>query len=106
MTYVLSIRLANSIAQRTSLEADSRSTGRNITCYLLGPKIYCSFHKSQPLDPILSQINQLCILTDYPFKIHFNIILTFIAILLTRRRKYTPSAIGTRVRHPQTGDVD
>jgi hypothetical protein len=40
------------------------------------PLMNTKFYKSQPLNPILSQINPVHILTSYCFKIYFNIILS------------------------------
>jgi hypothetical protein len=35
---------------------------------------YCRIHNSQPLDPVLRQMGQVCILTEYTFNVHFNIV--------------------------------
>jgi hypothetical protein len=43
---------------------------------LCNPKGYCRFHKISPLDPILSQLSPVHILTYFFCKIRFNIILS------------------------------
>jgi len=44
-------------------------------CTLRNPKVHCHIHTTSPLDPILSQMTPLYILTTYYFRIRFNIIL-------------------------------
>jgi hypothetical protein len=53
-----------------SLEADSRSTGKAIICFLWNPNANYCVRKSMPLDPILSHM-----LKPHFLKIHFTIIL-------------------------------
>jgi hypothetical protein len=54
-------------------EADSHSATEDIPRLLWNPNNHYRVHKSPPLDPVLSQINPVHVLTI--FKIHSNIIL-------------------------------
>jgi hypothetical protein len=59
---------------RLQPHADSRSAGLQISRLLRNPKAHHRVYKRPPLDPILSQLNPLNVLTSYFCKIHFNII--------------------------------
>jgi len=47
------------MAQSTSWEADSLSTGQGIPHSLRKPKVYYLGHKIPPLDTILTQLNSI-----------------------------------------------
>jgi hypothetical protein len=53
------------------------SLSQEISNHLWNLKIQYSFHKNLSLDFILSQLNVVCTLAPYFFKIHFNVILSF-----------------------------
>jgi len=56
-------------------EINGRSGSQEILC-LRYPNVHYRVHKSLPLDPILSRMNPVHILTPFFFKINFNIIPT------------------------------
>jgi hypothetical protein len=55
-------------------EANSRSTGQETPCLSCNPDVHYRDHKMPPLEPVMSQINLIHILTPQFYKIHFNII--------------------------------
>ena len=59
------------LCQLTS-ESNGSSAIQQIPCILCSPKFHYSVHNSQPLVPVLGQINPGHTLTYYSFKIHFN----------------------------------
>jgi len=61
--------------QNPSRQANSRSASQEIHSRLWNPKIHYSVHKSQPLVPVLIQMNRIQSIPSHIFKIHFNIIL-------------------------------
>jgi hypothetical protein len=58
-----------------SSETNSSSASQEIRFILWDLNVHYYVHNNQPLDPILSQINQIISLLFYFFKIHVNIIL-------------------------------
>jgi len=60
--------------EQSSWEGNIHLTSQEITCLLWNPKVHYCVLKILPLDPVLSQMNPVKILTPYFFKIHFNII--------------------------------
>jgi hypothetical protein len=49
----------------------SRSAGQEIPCSLWNSKVYYNLHKSPEMDPILSQLNSVDVLTFYIIKSTF-----------------------------------
>jgi len=47
-------------------EGDSCSAGQEIYRLIWNPKVYYRVHRSSPLNPILSQMNSVHILTSFP----------------------------------------
>jgi len=62
--------VTNSTERSLTSETDSHSVGQEIR----NSKIYCFVHKTPPLDPVLSQLNQVYILAPYFFKTLFLIL--------------------------------
>jgi hypothetical protein len=54
-------------------EADSHSAGPRSSHILCDPKVHYRVHKSSPMDPVLSQMNQVATPTNRPYliKIYF-----------------------------------
>jgi hypothetical protein len=53
------------VEERCSCDSNSQSAGREIPCPLWDPWFHYSVHKSQPLDPVLVQMNLVHILVLY-----------------------------------------
>jgi hypothetical protein len=51
-------------------ESSSRSASEEISCLTRNPKLHYYAQRRAPLDPNLSQINPVCTLTSYLFKVH------------------------------------
>jgi hypothetical protein len=58
----------------SSSEAAKYAATQELPCVLWNPKVYNRVHKSPPLVPILSQINQIHTISFYLSKFHFNIV--------------------------------
>jgi hypothetical protein len=65
--------LNNSMMQSPPWESNSHSASKEIPGPLWNPKIQYCVYNSPPLDPILSQMNPVHILTSYFFNMHFHI---------------------------------
>jgi hypothetical protein len=57
-----------------SSKTDGRSTGHEIPCFFMEPKVSLRYHKIPLLDPILNRLNPVHALTPYSSNIEFNIV--------------------------------
>jgi hypothetical protein len=63
------------MVQRPAWATYSCAAIQKIHRLISNPKVHYRFHKSPPMDPILSRMNTVNIYPQYISKIHFNIIL-------------------------------
>jgi hypothetical protein len=68
---------ADSVEQRCSYECGSPIASQEIPCLLWNSKVYYHAYSRMPLDPVLSHINPVHILTHNFVKVNFNIIFLF-----------------------------
>jgi hypothetical protein len=57
---------------RLFLRSQQSFSYSKIPCLLRNPKVHYCFHKNKSMAPIMSQINPICMLPSYFFKIHLN----------------------------------
>jgi hypothetical protein len=74
-----------------SWKANSRSPSQEIPLLLWNPNVPYPVQESLPLDPILTQANQVRILKSYLSKINFNIILTLTSMFPKRSLPFSLS---------------
>jgi hypothetical protein len=86
------IKLANSIWQSPSWEANSRVYNLRYFPFLWNLKTNYRVHKSPPLDSILSQVHPVHTLLSHLSKIHFSIIHKF------KSRSPLPSGFPTKIQ--------
>jgi hypothetical protein len=81
--------------------ADSRSAGEEIVVLVWNAKVRCRVHISPPVDPVLSQVNPICILTLCFFKMTVNIIPASTPRCLEARSKIQRINLSVRYNLPE-----